>query len=148
MGRELQRRARFEHTGVVGAPHKVASESRERTFDTDMSDPRQMREALERMAEELCESLARRGRSGRTIGIKVRLDDFTTVTRAHTLPEPTCDPELVSAEALALLARYAPPRPVRLLGVRVAGLNAKRGVAPSESGEHAGEQEQQLDLPV
>jgi DNA polymerase-4 len=148
MGRELQRRARFEHTGVVGAPHKVASESRERTFDTDMSDPRQMREALARMAEELCESLARRGRSGRTIGIKVRLDDFTTVTRAHTLPEPTCDPELVSAEALALLARYAPARPVRLLGVRVAGLNAKRAVAPSESGELAGEQEQQLDLPV
>ena len=50
-----------------------------------------------------------------------RLDDFTTVTRAHTLETPTSDVELVTAVALRLLAEYAPPRPVRLLGVRVAG---------------------------
>ena len=60
--------------------------------------------------------------SGRTIGIKVRLDDFTTVTRARTLPEPTADAATVTEVALRLLADYAPPRPVRLLGVRVAGL--------------------------
>ena len=85
------------------------------------------------MAGELCESLARHRRHGRTIGIKVRLDDWTTVTRAHTLPEPTCDAELVSAEAQRLLEAYAPPRPVRLLGVRVAGLAATRGGAGSDA---------------
>ena len=60
------------------------------------------------MADELCASLAAHGRSGRTIGIKVRLDDFTTVTRAHTLAEPTCDVEQVDAVALRLLDEYAP----------------------------------------
>jgi DNA polymerase IV len=123
LGRDLGRRARFEHDGEVGAARKVVSESRERTFDRDVSDPAELHAALARMARELCEGLARNGRRGRTIGIKVRLDDFTTVTRARTLPEPTCDGALVSELALALLREYAPSRPVRLLGVRVAGLN-------------------------
>jgi DNA polymerase IV len=81
------------------------------------------------MARALCESLSARGRAGRTIGIKVRLDDFTTVTRARTLPEPTCDPDAVSAIAVGLLEQYSPPRPVRLLGVRVAGLGVSAGSA-------------------
>src|SRR5207245_8054861 len=137
MGRELARRARFEHDGEVGSPHKVASESRERTFDTDLRDPQHMREALARMASELCQSLAAHRRIGRTIGIKVRLDDFTTVTRAHTVPEPTRDPALVSEVALRLLGQYAPSRPVRLLGVRVAGL-AAAGASGEGSGGPAG----------
>ena len=91
LGRELGRRARFEHDGEVGAARKAVSESRERTFDRDIADPAQLREALSLMAEELCAGLAAHGRSGRTIGIKVRLEDFTTVTRAHTVAEPTCD---------------------------------------------------------
>ena len=78
---------------------------------------------MREMAVALCASLDRHGRRGRTIGIKVRLDDWTTVTRAHTVAAPTRDPELVAGEALRLLAEYSPPRPVRLLGVRVAGLH-------------------------
>jgi DNA polymerase-4 len=139
----------------VGSPRKVASESRERTFDTDLRDTAQMREALVGMSRELCERLAAHQRRGRTIGIKVRLDDFTTVTRAHTVPEPTCDPALVSEVALRLLGEYAPSRPVRLLGVRVASLAAARasGEDPGEaSGAPAPEQGagrvQQLGLPV
>ncbi len=122
LGVELGRRARFEHDGVVGAARKVVSESRERTFDYDVHDLALMRESLSVMADELCTSMIAHGRSGRTIGIKVRLDDFTTVTRAHTIEAPTNDAELVTAVALRMLAEYAPPRPVRLLGVRVAGL--------------------------
>jgi DNA polymerase-4 len=122
LGRELGRRARFEHDGEVGAVRKVVSESRERTFDTDINDPAELRDALTRMSAELCASLAAHGRSGRTIGIKIRLEDFTTVTRAHSVPEPTREPELVTAVALRLLGEYSPARPVRLLGVRVAGL--------------------------
>ncbi len=137
MGRELRRRGRFESDAVVGAPRKVASESRERTFDQDIAAPEQLQQALSRMAGELCESLRRHGRRGRTVSIKVRLDDFTTVTRAHTLETATDDPQLVTAEALQLLQRYAPPRPVRLLGVRVAGFVAEAASdAPSRgSGE-------------
>ncbi len=157
LGRELGRRARFEHDGEIGAARKVVSESRERTFDTDLSDPAQMREQLSLMAEELCASLAAHGRRGRTIGIKVRLDDWTTVTRAHTVAEPTCDAQLVSDVALRLLREYAPARPVRLLGVRVAGLGpsaapAHGGAAePREPGSGepgGGEPADQLALPV
>ncbi len=157
LGRELGRRARFEHDGEIGAARKVVSESRERTFDTDLSDPAQMREQLSLMAEELCAGLAAHGRRGRTIGIKVRLDDWTTVTRAHTVAEPTCDAQLVSDVALRLLREYAPARPVRLLGVRVAGLGpsaapAHGGAAePREPGSGepgGGEPADQLALPV
>ena len=134
----------------------MVSESRERTFDEDIRDPAVLREALERMAGELCASLVAHGRRGRTIGIKVRLDDFTTVTRAQTLHEPTCDVERVTAVALRLLREYAPARPVRLLGVRVAGLNGVDTGSPEDSRGAVGhsiagarsECEDQLALPV
>jgi DNA polymerase IV len=155
LGRELGRRARFEHDGAIGAARKVISESRERTFDSDIADPARLREALSMMAEELCAGLAVHGRRGRTIAIKVRLDDFTTVTRARTVTEPTCDAELVTSVALALLREYSPPRPVRLLGVRVAGLgalDAARQPRDDPQAEHAGagpsRPAAQLALPV
>lgn len=138
LGRELGRRGRFEHDGAIGAARKVVSESRERTFDTDVSDPTQMREQLSLMAEELCAGLSANGRCGRTIAIKVRLDDWTTVTRSRTVAHPTCDAQLVSEVALQLLREYSPPRPVRLLGVRVAGLGATAAVARTDDDERRG----------
>jgi DNA polymerase-4 len=144
LGRELRRRACFEHDGVVGAERKVVSESRERTFDYDVHDHERLYEELERMSRELCASLRAHDRRGRTIGIKVRLDDFSTVTRAHTVAEPTCDVAIVGAVARRLLSEYAPARPVRLLGVRVAGLIA--GAVPPVAREAA--DEDQLALPV
>jgi DNA polymerase-4 len=132
-GRDIGRRARFEHEGRIGEPRKVVSESRERTFDRDLHEPAQMREALARMAGELCDGLATHARRGRTIAIKVRLDDFTTVTRARTVAEATCDVGVVTEVALQLLREYAPARPVRLLGVRVAGLSSE--AAATEPGE-------------
>lgn len=144
-GRDLLRRARFEHDGAVSEQRKVVSESRERTFDRDVHNLESMRTALAQMAVELCESLDRHNRHGRTIGIKVRLDDFSTVTRARTLAEPTCEGQLVTQVALALLEDYSPPRPVRLLGVRVAGLTAR------DAGASAGAlivDTDQLALPV
>lgn len=143
-GRELRRRARFEHDGAVSEARKVVSESRERTFDYDVHEAARLREALAQMAGELCKSLAAHDNHGRTIGIKVRLDDFSTVTRARTLPEPTCDPDEVTHVALALLEQYAPARPVRLLGVRVAGLVSR--AAHVEGRSHA--KRDQLELPV
>src|SRR5271155_2979807 len=153
LGRELGRRARFEHDGEVSSVRKVVSESRERTFDTDLGDPARLREELQRMAGELCASLAAHRRSGRTIGIKVRLDDFTTVTRAHTVSEPTDDLEVVGAVALRLLEEYSPERPVRLLGGRAAGLaptDAVAGEAPTTSSpvSSARGSARQLALPV
>jgi DNA polymerase-4 len=145
-GRELRRRARFEHDGEVSEARKVVSESRERTFDRDVHDSIQLREALAQMTVELCASLAVHDHHGRTIGIKVRLDDFSTVTRARTIDTPTSDPEQVTRVALALLEEYAPPRPVRLLGVRVAGLTPRGADADGRSRAKAAGG--QLELPV
>jgi DNA polymerase-4 len=119
---ELQRRARFQDEAPVTQERKVISESRETTFDRDVADPRRLEEVLERLVGELCATLVKRDRCGRTIGIKVRLDDFSTHTRARTLVEPVNSPDRVGPVALDLLRRFAAPRPVRLLGVRVAGL--------------------------
>jgi DNA polymerase-4 len=118
----LQRLARFEHDGAVTQERKVVSESRETTFDYDIADPGRLEEVLERLVGELCQTLERQQRRGRTIGIKVRLDDFSTHTRARTLSVPVNRTDQVGPVALELLRRFAAPRPVRLLGVRVAGL--------------------------
>jgi DNA polymerase-4 len=122
LGREIGRRARFQSDGEVSEVRKVVSESRERTFDRDIHDPAELAGVLARMAGELCESLAAHGRRGRTIGIKVRLEDFRTITRARTIAEATCEVGVVREVALRLLRENPPERPVRLLGVRVAGL--------------------------
>ena len=119
---ELQRRARFEDDSPVTQERKVVSESRELTFDEDIRDPERLEAILDELVEHLCAGLVAQRRRGRTIGIKVRLDDFSTHTRARTLPEAVSSADRVGPVALDLLRRFAPPRPVRLLGVRVAGL--------------------------
>ena len=127
---------------------------RRRARAAGIADPGRLQEILARLAHELCDSLAAHGRSGRTIAIKVRLDDFTTVTRARTLALPTCDGDLVSAAALELLRAYAPERPVRLLGVRVAGFSdgdtrqADADAAAQDGEGGAGTAPDQLQLPV
>jgi DNA polymerase IV len=119
---ELQRRARFEDESPVTEERKVVSESREVTFDEDIRDLERLEAILAQLVERLCAGLLAQRRRGRTIGIKVRLDDFSTHTRARTLVEAVATADRVGPVALELLRRFAPPRPVRLLGVRVAGL--------------------------
>ncbi|MBA2766571.1 MAG: DNA polymerase IV [Solirubrobacterales bacterium] len=119
-GRDLRLRAAFQGTATITPVRIAVSESRERTFDLDVGDPARQEMILRELATQLCERLTRQERRGRTIAIKVRLDDFTTVTRARTLTAPTCHPGVVCEVAVALLRDYAPRRPVRLLGVRVA----------------------------
>jgi DNA polymerase-4 len=120
MGPYLLARAQFEDDTPVSVERIAVSESRETTFDQDVADRGEQEAVLRRLTGRLCEGLAKHERRGRTIAIKVRLDDFTTVTRARTLPAATNDPAVVGEVACALLEEYAPPRPVRLLGVRVA----------------------------
>ena len=120
MGPYLIARARFEDDSPVSEELIAVSESRETTFDQDLADRGEQEAVLRRLTGRLCEGLAKHERRGRTIAIKVRLDDFTTVTRARTIPAATNDPAVVGDVACALLDEYAPSRPVRLLGVRVA----------------------------
>ena len=92
-----------------------------------------MERVLQRLADGLCETLRRKEARGRTISIKVRLDDFTTVTRARTIAQPVDDGETVGAIARELLRAYGPPRPVRLLGVRMAGFESESEVAAPDA---------------
>ena len=138
-GSWLSRRSRFEDESPVTTVRETKSQSVERTFDHDIADLERLVAIMREQAAELSRRLHRSGLRGRTIGIKVRLDDWTTVTRAHTVEEPTNDEEPISAAAVDLLRGYAPPRPVRLLGVRVASFER-------ETGAEAPQAEPQLDL--
>src|SRR5829696_5456325 len=122
-GPYLRALARFEDDREVTTHRPTKSESRETTFDYDLSGLDALQPVLDRLTGELCETLARRRHRGRTIGIKVRLNDFSTHTRARTLLAPTNDAQTVRAVATDLLRDFDPPKPVRLIGVRVAGLD-------------------------
>jgi DNA polymerase-4 len=136
-GPDLRRRAHF-HGGETLTLQRVAvSESRETTFDRDVADMLELEGRLTVLARELCQRLPSRSAAGRTIAIKVRLDDWTTVTRARTIAAPTNEPGVVGGVALELLREYAPARPVRLLGVRVAALNHGDDAAPVPDGQMA-----------
>src|SRR3954463_9907328 len=78
LGPHLGRLARFDDDREIETVRIAKSESRETTFDTDLAGVEALQPVLDRLTAQLCETLARQQRSGRTIGIKVRLDDFST----------------------------------------------------------------------
>ena len=122
--RYLKSRATFVDDSPVETESGAAkSVSTERTFDTDIESHAELEEILRALAKELCEGLQKKARQGRTVAIKVRLADWTTVTRARTLEASTNETALVTETALALLRAYAPPQAVRLLGVRLASFD-------------------------
>jgi DNA polymerase-4 len=130
LGPHLGALARFEDDRELSEARISKSESRETTFDRDLRSYAEVERELARLAEQLCDALARGDRRGRTIGIKVRYDDFSTHTRARTLDRPVNDLDSVRAVATELLRRLDPSRPVRLVGVRVAGLDEEGTGAP------------------
>ena len=126
LGPHLARLARFEDARSLESLRVRKSESRETTFDRDLRGLAELEPVLGRLTAELCAALAHRGRTGRTIAIKIRLDDFSTHTRARTVSAPTNDEAEVGRVAGELLRAFDPRRPVRLLGVRIASLDEDR----------------------
>lgn len=103
------------------------SRCRETTFERDLHprrDRAELRTALERLCERLAQDLAGRGLAGRTVGVKLRFDDFSTLTRDVTLDAPVRDAASILRAVRTCLARTPLPRRLRLLGVRVANLCA------------------------
>jgi len=100
--------------------------SRETTFEKDLH-PLRDRAQLSRIFTDLCAKvaadLARTGFVGKKIGLKLRYDNFKTVTRDCTLEVPTRDPAAIRRAAGLCLKRVPLERRVRLLGVRVAALS-------------------------
>jgi DNA polymerase IV len=132
LGPWLRRLARFDDDRGIETVRVAKSESRETTFDHDLRGLADLEPRLHGLTQELCATLAGQGRRGRTIGIKVRYDDFSTVTRARSLAAPVNDLDTVWQVACELLRRLDPPRPVRLIGVRVAGLDGEIALASRE----------------
>jgi DNA polymerase-4 len=106
----------------VAVERERKSESRERTFANDQSDPTMMRQEVAKMARTVAEHLGRQGIRGRTVTLKIRLAPFRTFTRSRTLADATADPGEATVAALALFDAFERDAPVRLLGVGMSNL--------------------------
>ncbi|OGB14001.1 MAG: DNA polymerase IV [Burkholderiales bacterium RIFCSPHIGHO2_12_FULL_65_48] len=99
--------------------------SRETTFERDLHavhDRAELGAIFTDLCQRVAADLQRKGYRGRTIGIKLRYDDFRSVTRDQTIAEPTHDAATIRRVAGLCLKRVALDRRLRLLGVRVGGL--------------------------
>lgn len=113
---------RDERAVVPHAPDK--SIGAEETFSTDIGDPEVIRRELLRLSERTARALRDAGCVARTVTVKLRLANFTTITRSRTLAEPTDVTRKIYATACALHAGAGLGREarLRLVGVRVTGL--------------------------
>jgi DNA polymerase-4 len=115
----------------VQPDHERKSCGSECTYEKDVTDLGFIRTEIEQMGRDAAEWLARHGRFARTVVVKVRYDDFTTITRSHTDTLPTHAADDIAARAVALLDRTeAGRRPVRLLGVSVHNLEDRDTLKP------------------
>ena len=125
-GSGLYQLARAQDDRPVVAEQEAKSVSVESTYDTDLTDATVMENLVARQAREVAGRLQKHGLSGRTVTIKVRLYDFTTINRSATLPAPTDATATIGRLARGLLAELvssgATAGGVRLLGVGVSGL--------------------------
>jgi DNA polymerase IV len=126
----LQQLARGEDDRPVVADYEVKSSGSENTFATDLTDLAEVREEIADMARRTAAWLLKRDLYARTVTIKMRYGDFTTITRSHT-ELATRDEERIVQRALTLVERTeAGRRPVRLLGVSVHNLCDAQEVEP------------------
>lgn len=121
-GAALHRMALGHDDRPVVAERDAKSVSVEDTFDMDLHDRVRVRTEVERLADRCVRRLRAADRSGRTVVLKVRRYDFSTLTRSETLRGPTDDPTVVREAAARLLESVDTTGGVRLLGVGVTGL--------------------------
>jgi DNA polymerase IV len=118
----LQQLANGVDDRPVVSEHEPKSSGSENTFAHDLTDRVEIRREVEAMACDAAAWLVKRELYARTVTIKVRYQDFTTITRSHT-EEPTREEERIVRRAVSLLDKTeAGSRPVRLLGVSVHNL--------------------------
>jgi DNA polymerase IV len=133
-GLALAGKARGEDAGgwfdnEIGAHEDPKSISHEHTFNEDTADVAQLESTLMRLSEMVARRLREHALHARTIQLKLRYKDFTTITRAHSLPEPTqFDTEIFSQIRALFHKNWKKGSQVRLLGVHVSSFeNAPAG---------------------
>jgi len=122
-GADLHRRAQGLDEREIVTEREAKSISQETTFVKDVADGELLRRVVREQAEEVARRLRGEKLAARTVTLKLRWPDFTTVTRQTTGEQPVANAEEIVRLALQLLAEHRPPnQPVRLIGVGVSGL--------------------------
>src|SRR5215216_2538584 len=122
-GRDLARHSKGIDDRPVVTEHETKSISQEVTFSKDVRDDKALEETLREQSVEVARQLRENNLAGKTIKLKIRWPDFTTLTRQTTLDNPTDQHQVILKAALELLnAVRKSNQPVRLIGVGVTGL--------------------------
>jgi DNA polymerase-4 len=122
-GTGLHALARAEDDRAVVADREAKSVSQEETFERDLTDVVVLGREIDAMATRVGARLRAAATSGRTVTLKLRRYDFTTMTRSQTLPQPTDDARQIATIARRLLTEAGTGGGLRLLGVGVSGLS-------------------------
>ena len=122
-GRDLARHAKGIDDRPITTERETKSISQEITFSRDVRDDKVLQETLQEMSAEVGAQLRKNNLAGKTIKLKIRWPDFTTLTRQTTLNHPTDQEDEIAKSALELLKSVRKPKQaVRLIGVGVSGL--------------------------
>ena len=122
-GRDLARHSKGNDDRPVVTEHETKSISQEITYSRDVRDDAVLQKTLHEMSAEVGKQLRRNNLAGKTIKLKLRWPDFTTLTRQTTLTNPTDQDDEIERVALELLKAVRKPyQAVRLIGVGVTGL--------------------------
>jgi DNA polymerase-4 len=139
LGPELHRQAwGIDHREVV-SHWEPRSRGSERTFSRDIQESGRLLDVVDELAGEVVGEIRRLAKPARTVTLKIRYDDFRTITRSQTLASPTDELAVVAPLVRELLFRNTEVgvRPVRLLGVSLSGFGGE-GRGQGEDGEEAG----------
>lgn len=124
-GRELSRHAKGIDDRPIETERETKSISQENTFSRDVRDDKLLQKTLREMSAEVAKQLRKNNLAGKTIKLKIRWPDFTTLTRQITLNNPTDQENEIAEAVLGLMkAVRKPNQAVRLIGVGVSGLGA------------------------
>lgn len=126
IGWDLAKRARgIDKRGII-TEREAKSISQEITFSKDTRNGDLMRERLRKQSQRVTRQLQKQGLAARTVKIKIRWPNFTTLTRQTTLQNPTADPAIIAEAALQLFEKvWQNNKPVRLLGMGVSNFDAQ-----------------------
>lgn len=122
--------------GAIGDHEDAKSISHEHTFERDTADAMLLESTLARLAEKVARRLREQGFYARTVHLKLRYSDFTTLTRAHTPADPTqLDQELIAETRSLFRKTWKKGSAVRLLGVGASGMATGEGQLSLLEGE-------------
>ena len=124
-GRDLWRHAHGTDDRPIVTEYETKSISQETTFNVDIRDERSLERTIREQSKEVARQLRKNDLAGKTVKLKIRWPDFTTITRQLTLPTATDnDDEIIKAVLKLLRTVRKPNQAVRLIGVGVSGMGA------------------------